>query len=98
MPYFSLSLNALGEVAAVRITLASVAPVPLQAKRAEAHLAGLKPEPDVLRETAGIAASEATPISDTRASADYRCHLAAVLTRRALEACLADIATGDRQS
>ncbi len=88
----ALSLNPLGEIATARITLASVAPVPLQAKRAEAHLIGAKPQPATLQQAATIAASETSPISDTRASADYRRHLAAVLTRRALDACLAEIA------
>ncbi|MEZ5854031.1 MAG: xanthine dehydrogenase family protein subunit M [Hyphomicrobiaceae bacterium] len=93
----ALALNPLGEVASVRITLASVAPVPLQAKRAEARLMGTKPGPDDLREAASLAARDAAPISDTRASADYRRHLAEVLTRRALEACLAEIANREGQ-
>ena len=74
-----------GEVcAAPRIALGAVAPTVMRAVRAEAFLAGRQATDDALREAGAIAASEARPISDFRASAGYRRDLVAVLTRRAL--------------
>jgi carbon-monoxide dehydrogenase medium subunit len=86
----ALEIGAGGEITKARITLASVAPVPLRAERAEARLIGERPESPLLAEAARIASSEARPISDTRGSADYRRDLVKVLTRRALEACVAE--------
>lgn len=90
----AVTLGAGGEIASARITLASVAPVPLRANKAEARLVGEQPTGALLAEAAQIAAAEAKPISDTRASADYRRELVAVLTRRALDACVAEASTG----
>ena len=73
-----------GTVAAVRIALSSMAPTPMRAPTAEAYLAGRLPDEAALAEAARLAASEARPISDHRASAGYRRTLAAVLTRRTL--------------
>ncbi|MFV0298936.1 MAG: FAD binding domain-containing protein [Hyphomicrobiaceae bacterium] len=86
-----LALSPDGTITDARITLASVAPVPLEARRAAAELIGARPSPELLVAAAATAAGETAPISDTRASADYRRHLSGVLTRRTLEACLADI-------
>jgi len=81
----SVVLGDRGEVADVRIALASVAPTPLQAIAAEQTLRGLIPADAVLAEAADAAAEETTPISDIRASASYRRRLARVLTLRALQ-------------
>ena len=48
-------------------------------------LAGRKITTEAMEEAGRIAAEEAKPISDFRASADYRRHLIAVLTKRSLE-------------
>jgi len=73
------------EITAARITLGAVAPTPIRAYKAEHVLEGQKATPGLLAETAEIAAGETSPISDLRASADYRRRLSAVLVRRALE-------------
>jgi CO/xanthine dehydrogenase FAD-binding subunit len=73
-------------IALARIALASVGPTPLRALAAERLLQGNRPEPGLAQEAAMAAASAARPISDTRASADYRRALVEVLTRRALAA------------
>jgi carbon-monoxide dehydrogenase medium subunit len=86
----ALELDARGAICSARITLASVGPVPLRAAKAEARLVGEMPVDALLAEAAQIAAGEARPISDTRGSADYRRDLVRVLTRRALEACVAE--------
>ena len=68
-----------------RIALGAVAPSIIRAPRAEAYLEGRAATPETMAEAGRIAAGEAKPISDFRASADYRRELIAVLTRRALE-------------
>ena len=68
-----------------RIVLFGVGPAPVRARGAEQLLVGEVPEPPLL-ERAGRKASEDLdePLADVHASADYRRHLAEVLTRRAL--------------
>ena len=68
-----------------RIALGAVAPTLIRAPQAEAYLEGRAATPEAMAEAGRIAAGEAKPISDFRASADYRRELIAVLTRRALE-------------
>jgi CO/xanthine dehydrogenase FAD-binding subunit len=68
-----------------RIGLGAVAPTVIRAPAAEAYLEGRAITPEAMAEAGRIAAGEAKPISDFRASADYRRDLIAVLTRRALE-------------
>jgi len=73
-------------IAFARVALASVGPTPLRAVPAERVLQGNRPDPALAREAALAAAGAARPISDTRASADYRRALVEVLTQRALAA------------
>jgi CO/xanthine dehydrogenase FAD-binding subunit len=69
-----------------RIVLGAVGPTPIRARKAEARLAGATLGATLLREVGELAASEAQPIDDVRASAAYRRSMAAVLVRRALVA------------
>ena len=68
-----------------RIALGAVAPSIIRAKEAEAYLEGRAITPAAMAEAGVIAAGEAKPISDFRASAAYRRDLIATLTKRALE-------------
>lgn len=68
-----------------RIGLGAVAPTVIRATEAEAHLEGRGITAEAMAEAGYIAAREAKPISDFRASAAYRRDLIAVLTKRALE-------------
>ncbi len=68
-----------------RIALGAVAPTVMRAAQAEAFLEGRTISLEAMREAGRIAAAEARPITDFRASAEYRRDLIAVLTRRALE-------------
>ena len=68
----------------VRIVLGAVAPIPMRSKKAEAKLRGKKVTEALLAEAAQIAASECKPISDIRASEEYRRDMVRVFTRRAL--------------
>ena len=71
-----------------RIALGAVAPVPVRATDAEAHLEGKEITPALLDEAAALAVNSASPISDQRGSAEYRRHLVKVLTRRTLQTAL----------
>jgi len=67
-----------------RIALGSVAPTPVRAAGAEKHLIGRNGDPDAFEKTAQIAAREISPITDVRATKDYRRHVAAIIVRDAL--------------
>ncbi len=71
-----------GTCTRARIALASVAPVVLRAKQAEAVLEGRALTPALIDEAAEAAAETCTPIDDIRASAGYRRHTVEALTRR----------------
>ncbi|MEM9359419.1 MAG: xanthine dehydrogenase family protein subunit M [Pseudomonadota bacterium] len=78
-------------ITAARIALASVAPTPIRSCSAEAALLNQPAIGDTFAKAAIAAKNDVTPISDTRGSADYRKSLVETLTRRALEACAAQI-------
>lgn len=67
-----------------RIALGAVAPVPLRATKSERLLKGKKLTPTLMEKVGSEAMKEASPISDVRASAEYRLRMISVLTRRAL--------------
>lgn len=81
----TLTLDAAGKCSAARIVLFGVAPTPVRARDAEQLLIGESPG-EQLFEQAGQQASAAIdePLSDVHAPAQYRRHVAQVLTRRAL--------------
>jgi len=68
-----------------RIGLGAVAPTPLRATKTEALLRGKPLTAALLTEAAACAASESSPISDQRSSAEYRGWIVEALTRRGLE-------------
>ena len=67
-----------------RIALGAVAPTVVRALEAERYLSGRVLDACAMAEAAALAVTAAKPISDFRASADYRRELVEVLTRRAL--------------
>ena len=69
----------------VRIALASVAPTPMRCYKAEEFLTKHGLNAESIRQAAQIVRSEIKPITDHRASADYKVHLAGVMVRRLLE-------------
>jgi len=73
-----------GVVAEARIALGAVAPVPFRAAEAEAVLVGRVPDAAAFRDAATAAAAAARPITDVRASAEYRGAMVEVFVRRAL--------------
>ena len=73
------------QVAEATVAFGAVAPKPIRAHRLEAYLAGKRLSNEDLAEAAKIAEGEVSPISDIRASAEYRRHLSGVLFRRAVK-------------
>lgn len=76
-----------GTCAWARVALGAVAPAPMRAEKAEALLVGQVITPELIARAAESVAREVQPISDQRASAEYRREISKVLTRRALYEC-----------
>ena len=68
-----------------RVALGAVAPTPLRAKKAEAILQAGAISESLIDQAASVAVDEIAPISDLRATADYRREVSRVLVKRALE-------------
>lgn len=83
-----LALGADGRCRTVRIALGAVGPTALRASEAEHALLGREPTPEALRDAGRFAAAGCAPISDVRASAEYRRMLVQALVPRALQRCL----------
>lgn len=66
----------------LRIALTNGAPRPMRAKQAEELLRGKKITDHLLKEAGEIASTEADPISDIHASAEYRQELLKILIKR----------------
>jgi CO/xanthine dehydrogenase FAD-binding subunit len=70
-----------------RIALGAAAPMPLRAPKAESLLAGRKLDAALIRQASELASKEVDPVTDARASAEYRREMSRVLAKRALEEC-----------
>jgi CO/xanthine dehydrogenase FAD-binding subunit len=68
-----------------RVVLGAVAPIPMRAPKTEDLLKSRRWTQDLIEEGGETAAEEAKPISDVRASAEWRKKMVAALTRRSLE-------------
>ena len=73
-----------GRIAAARLALMGVDDTPVRLREIERTLAGQPFSPDLAADVAAQARAAVHPNSDLRASADYRRHLVAALTERAL--------------
>ncbi len=73
-----------GKVQLARIALGAVAPTVIRVTEAEAYLQGRTLSEEVLDKVEDLAEAAAVPISDVRASAEYRSAMAGVLARRVL--------------
>ncbi len=74
-----------GRIREARIALASCAPTVIRARDAESYLEGREPTDEALEEAGRRASAESRPRDSIRGSAEYRRHLAGVLTKRALK-------------
>jgi carbon-monoxide dehydrogenase medium subunit len=84
-----LQADAHGRIKWARLALGAVGPTPLRARNAEALLLGNTLNEDLLTQVGEAVMKEVSPISDGRASAEYRREMSAVLARRALCECAA---------
>lgn len=71
-------------IAEARVGLAAVGPNTTGMPEVSALLRGSEPSEELYAEAGALAAQGCTPVTDQRGSADYKRHLAAELTRRAL--------------
>jgi carbon-monoxide dehydrogenase medium subunit len=73
-----------GTISEARVGLTNMGSTPLRARAVEAALAGQPATDEAVRAAAASAAEGTNPPSDLNGGADYRRHLATVLTRRAV--------------
>ena len=83
------SRSTAARVSAARIAITALAPTIHRVEAAEQALVGTDGGRSAAEAAAAAAAAAAAPISDVRGSADYRRAMAAVITRRAIEAAVA---------
>ncbi len=76
------------------IALNAVAPTPVRAKKAEEFLKGKKLDDSLIEKAAELALEDISPISDMRASREYRLHMCRVMVKRALKASVSRLETG----
>jgi carbon-monoxide dehydrogenase medium subunit len=80
----ALTMNE-GVIDHVALFLGTVAPTPMRAAETEALLRGAKPSPELFEKAALCAKGECEPVTDFRATKEYKEQMVYVLTRRALE-------------
>jgi len=73
-----------GSIAEARVGLTNMGATPLRARSVEAALVGQAPTDEAVRAAVAQVADGTNPPSDLNGGADYRRHLATVLTRRAV--------------
>jgi carbon-monoxide dehydrogenase medium subunit len=78
-----------GAITAASIALTNMGSTPIQARAVERALIGSDGSPEAVAAAAAHAVEGTSPTGDVNASAEYRQHLAGVLTRRAIQAALA---------
>jgi len=79
-----LELGGNDEISKTRIALGAVAPTPIRVPSAEKQLEGIRLSPEAARESAELAARSCEPISDHRASAEYRREMVRELCQQGL--------------
>jgi carbon-monoxide dehydrogenase medium subunit len=73
-----------GTIAEAGVALGALGPTTIEVSRAEQLLRGRTPSEDLFEQAGAIASEDCMPVPDGRGPADYKRHLAGVLTKRAL--------------
>jgi aerobic carbon-monoxide dehydrogenase medium subunit len=92
-----VNLDARNVCTNVKIALGAVAPTPIRAAAAEAALLGKTLTEETAASVGNIAGTECRPITDVRASQEYRCSMVEVLTKRALLQAMSRSAQGGKK-
>ena len=79
-----MQMNRNNECIKTRIALGAVAPTPVRAEKAESGMTGKKITPALIEKTAATAMGEIKPITDIRASAEYRTKMVGTLIEKIL--------------
>ena len=91
----ALALDEEGRCCSARIAVGAVAATPLLVEEAGRALQGSRLEQDAIDAVVAAVRAAASPISDKRASADYRRHVVGVLVARAIRAAHERIVRGE---
>jgi aerobic carbon-monoxide dehydrogenase medium subunit len=78
----SLAVEKMDQCSEIRIALGAVAPTPIRAKKAETLLRQKRITGERIREAAQAAMNEASPLSDIRASTEYRREMVGTLVEQ----------------
>ncbi len=81
-----ITRQASGTCAAVRVAVGGLGSGPIRAIATEIELQGKPLTPQIIASSAAKAAEETDPMEDSYAGAEYKCHVATVYARRAIEA------------
>jgi carbon-monoxide dehydrogenase medium subunit len=71
-----------GRLRDIRIACGAVAPIPIRLRKVERLLEGEVPTAELISEAGAVASSECDPITDIRATRQYRCHVTGVIVSR----------------
>src|ERR1035437_9839453 len=77
-----------------RVSFGSVAPVPLRAKKIEQLINGKTITPSLIEEACRLIEQEIKPITDIRATKEYRMHMAKIIFERGLNAAVSRLNGG----
>lgn len=77
-----------------RVAFGAVGPVPVRARKLEAAIKGEEPTDEMLEVARKFIARETSPITDIRATAEYRTHMLEVMLERGIRAAVARLNGG----
>lgn len=77
-----------------KIAFGAVGPVPKRARAVEAYLNGSEPSPQIIQKAKELLQEEISPLSDIRATKEYRSHMMNVMLERGLQEVVAALEGG----
>ena len=77
-----------------RVAFGAVGPVPVRARKLEAAIKGEEPSDEMLEAARKLITRETSPITDIRATAEYRAHMLEVMLERGIRAAVARLNGG----